>query len=72
MENISFLERYNHYCFPNYPQKLCYSFCFIIQSGHEPAVRVWDVEDRTHPQVSEMPKGHKHGIQCVVCYFIRV
>ena len=27
---------------------------------------MWDAEDSSHPQVSEMSKGHKHGIQSVV------
>uniref|UniRef100_A0A8D0GZ97 WD repeat domain 62 n=1 Tax=Sphenodon punctatus TaxID=8508 RepID=A0A8D0GZ97_SPHPU len=32
------------------------------ENGHRPAVRVWDVEERT--QVSEL-HGHKHGVACV-------
>ncbi|XP_042295517.1 WD repeat-containing protein 62 isoform X2 [Sceloporus undulatus] len=32
------------------------------ENGHRPAVRVWDVEERT--QVSEL-YGHKHGVACV-------
>ena len=32
-----------------------------------PCVRVWDMEDQSHPQISEMAKGHKFGIACVVC-----
>ncbi|XP_040261894.1 WD repeat-containing protein 62 isoform X2 [Bufo bufo] len=32
------------------------------ESGHKPAVRVWDVAEKV--QVSEMP-GHKYGISCV-------
>uniref|UniRef100_H9G6G4 Translation initiation factor beta propellor-like domain-containing protein n=1 Tax=Anolis carolinensis TaxID=28377 RepID=H9G6G4_ANOCA len=32
------------------------------ESGHHPAVRVWEVEDKT--QVSEL-HGHKHGVACV-------
>ncbi|EMP27075.1 WD repeat-containing protein 62 [Chelonia mydas] len=31
-------------------------------NGHRPAVRVWDVEEKT--QVSEL-HGHKHGVACV-------
>jgi len=31
--------------------------------GHQPAVRVWDLEDRV--QVAEL-YGHKYGIVCVV------
>ncbi|XP_020618463.1 WD repeat-containing protein 62-like isoform X1 [Orbicella faveolata] len=30
-----------------------------------PCVRVWDMEDQSHPQISEMAKGHKFGIACV-------
>ena len=37
------------------------------QSGHMPSVRVWDMEDPSHPQISEMAKGHKFGVSCVVC-----
>lgn len=33
-----------------------------------PCVRVWDMEDQSHPQISEMAKGHKFGIACVVGY----
>ena len=33
-----------------------------------PCVRVWDMEDQSHPQISEMTKGHKFGIACVVGY----
>nr|XP_028597643.1 WD repeat-containing protein 62 isoform X1 [Podarcis muralis] len=32
------------------------------ENGHRPAVRVWDVEEKT--QVSEL-HGHKHGVACV-------
>lgn len=32
------------------------------QNGHRPAVRVWDVEEKT--QVAEM-LGHKYGVACV-------
>ncbi|XP_068765551.1 WD repeat-containing protein 62 isoform X2 [Struthio camelus] len=32
------------------------------ENGHRPAVRVWDVEERT--QLSEL-HGHKHGVACV-------
>ncbi|XP_067317150.1 WD repeat-containing protein 62 [Anolis sagrei] len=32
------------------------------ESGHHPAVRVWDVEEKV--QVSEL-HGHKHGVACV-------
>ncbi|XP_020618464.1 mitogen-activated protein kinase-binding protein 1-like isoform X2 [Orbicella faveolata] len=35
------------------------------ESGHMPCVRVWDMEDQSHPQISEMAKGHKFGIACV-------
>ncbi|XP_048586739.1 mitogen-activated protein kinase-binding protein 1 isoform X2 [Nematostella vectensis] len=35
------------------------------ESGHLPSVRVWSMEDPTNPQVSEMAKGHKHGVACV-------
>ncbi|XP_071981913.1 WD repeat-containing protein 62-like [Engystomops pustulosus] len=37
---------------------------FIVsgESGHKPAVRVWDVAEKT--QVSEM-LGHKYGVSCV-------
>ena len=35
-----------------------------------PSVRVWDVEDSLHPQISEMTKGHKFGISCVVCILL--
>lgn len=35
---------------------------FLLQSGHRPAVRVWDVEERA--QVTEL-HGHKHGVACV-------
>lgn len=35
------------------------------QSGHQPAVRVWDLEEMT--QVAEF-EGHKFGIRCVVSY----
>ncbi|RMX55508.1 hypothetical protein pdam_00024122, partial [Pocillopora damicornis] len=35
------------------------------ESGHMPCVRVWDMEDQSHPQISEMVKGHKFGISCV-------
>ncbi|KAK3723601.1 hypothetical protein QZH41_019316, partial [Actinostola sp. cb2023] len=34
-------------------------------SGHLPSVRVWSMEDTNHPQISEMAKGHKHGVSCV-------
>ena len=37
-------------------------YIFYLQSGHQPAVRVWDVEETT--QVSEF-HGHKFGINCV-------
>nr|XP_020642717.1 WD repeat-containing protein 62 isoform X4 [Pogona vitticeps] len=32
------------------------------ENGHQPAVRVWDVEEKV--QVSEL-HGHKHGVACV-------
>lgn len=32
------------------------------QNGHRPAVRIWDVEEKT--QVAEM-LGHKYGVACV-------
>uniref|UniRef100_A0A8C8R7I4 WD repeat domain 62 n=1 Tax=Pelusios castaneus TaxID=367368 RepID=A0A8C8R7I4_9SAUR len=37
---------------------------FIVtgENGHRPAVRVWDIEEKT--QVSEL-HGHKHGVACV-------
>lgn len=35
---------------------------FSLQNGHRPAVRVWDVEEKT--QVSEL-QGHKQGVACV-------
>ncbi|KAL9954783.1 hypothetical protein ACROYT_G042360 [Oculina patagonica] len=35
------------------------------ESGHMPCVRIWDMEDQSHPQISEMAKGHKFGISCV-------
>ena len=35
----------------------------VVQSGHLPAVRVWDLEERT--QIAEF-LGHKFGIVCVV------
>jgi len=37
-------------------------FC-LFQSGHQPAVRVWDVAEKT--QVAEF-LGHKFGVSCVV------
>ena len=36
---------------------------YTLQCGHQPAVRVWDVEEKT--QVAEH-HGHKFGISCVV------
>ncbi|KAJ6663802.1 hypothetical protein lerEdw1_009881 [Lerista edwardsae] len=45
---------------------LCFSpdgkFIATGENGHRPAVRVWDVEEKT--QVSEL-HGHKHGVACV-------
>ena len=43
----------------------------IFQSGHQPAVRVWNVEEKS--QVSEL-HGHQFGINCVVSvlYFVVV
>lgn len=35
---------------------------FPTQNGHQPAVRVWDVEERV--QVLAL-HGHKHGVACV-------
>lgn len=35
------------------------------ESGHMPSVRIWDMEDPTHPQIAEMMKGHKFGVACV-------
>ena len=35
----------------------------FFQSGHQPKVRVWEVEDKV--QVAEFG-GHKFGISCVV------
>ena len=35
---------------------------FLFQSGHMPAVRVWDVAERT--QVAELQE-HKYGVACV-------
>lgn len=32
-----------------------------------PSVRIWDMEDQSHPQIAEMTKGHKFGVACVVC-----
>uniref|UniRef100_A0A8D0H706 WD repeat domain 62 n=1 Tax=Sphenodon punctatus TaxID=8508 RepID=A0A8D0H706_SPHPU len=43
------------------PQKKKQTHIFNT-NGHRPAVRVWDVEERT--QVSEL-HGHKHGVACV-------
>lgn len=40
-----------------------FSFLFPLQSGHQPAVRVWDVEEKV--QVAQF-HGHKFGINCVV------
>uniref|UniRef100_A0A4X2MAN8 WD repeat-containing protein 62 n=1 Tax=Vombatus ursinus TaxID=29139 RepID=A0A4X2MAN8_VOMUR len=34
----------------------------LLQNGHRPAVRIWDVEDKS--QVAEM-RGHKYGVACV-------
>jgi len=38
-------------------------FAHFMQAGHQPAVRVWDLEEKT--QVAEF-FGHKYGIACVV------
>lgn len=49
----------------NCPQELCFLFCVCsspLQSGHMPAVRVWDVAERT--QVAELQE-HKYGVACV-------
>ena len=42
-----------------------------------PCVRVWDMEDPSHPQIAEMTKGHKFGVACVVslnskCIWLRL
>lgn len=34
----------------------------LPQNGHRPAVRIWDVEEKS--QVAEM-LGHKYGVACV-------
>lgn len=34
----------------------------LLQNGHRPAVRIWDVEEKS--QVAEM-LGHKYGVACV-------
>ncbi|XP_039180992.1 WD repeat-containing protein 62 isoform X3 [Crotalus tigris] len=45
---------------------LCFSpdgkYVATGENGHQPAVRVWDVEEKS--QVSEL-HGHKHGVACV-------
>ena len=35
-----------------------------------PSVRIWDMEDPSHPQIAEMTKGHKFGVACVVSRLI--
>ena len=35
-----------------------------------PSVRIWDMEDPSHPQIAEMTKGHKFGVACVVSSLI--
>ncbi|KAK2561059.1 Mitogen-activated protein kinase-binding protein 1 [Acropora cervicornis] len=35
------------------------------ESGHMPSVRIWDMEDPSHPQIAEMTKGHKFGVACM-------
>lgn len=41
----------------------------FLQCGHNPAVRIWDVQDKT--QVAEF-HGHKYGIPCVVSYVVYI
>ena len=31
-----------------------------------PSVRVWDADEPSHPQITELEKGHKYGVSCVV------
>lgn len=47
-------------------RKILTFFFLNFQCGHQPAVRVWDVEEKI--QVAEF-YGHKFGINCVVILY---
>lgn len=48
--------------FLSIPHSPSVSLCPVHQSGHLPAVRLWDVADRR--QVAEL-QTHKYGVSCV-------